>query len=205
LLQKHLLQNGKLFAGEKKTPKMKKEPYIRNLIGVTQEEMAGLLHISRSQWALYELGLRGLPKGARPLFAELVAQIIPNEKEKKSLPLPTPPQLKQHQQKLEKLVGDIEYQRRAIAKKMAAVEKQQAAQQGARKGLDFLNSRQAKDVAPTPVHNQVAMKARVILEKDHTGMLMMHEIDLEVLAFKKKLVESKMREVALRLEKDLGK
>jgi transcriptional regulator with XRE-family HTH domain len=205
LLQKHLLQNGKLFACEKKNTKMKKEPYIRNLIGVTQEEMAALLHISRSQWALYELGLRGLPKGARPLFAELVAQIIPNEKEKKSLPLPTPLQLKQQQHKLEKLVGDIEYQQRAIAKKMAAVEKQQAAQQRATKGLDFLNSRRAKDVAPTPVHNQVAMKARVILEKDYAGMLMLHEIDLEVLAFKMKLVESKMREIGLRLEKDLGK
>lgn len=39
---------------------MKTRKHIREALNLTQEEMAMLLNISRSQWALYELGLRDL-------------------------------------------------------------------------------------------------------------------------------------------------
>jgi transcriptional regulator with XRE-family HTH domain len=39
---------------------MKKRKYIREALNLTQEEMAMLLDISRSQWAHYEIGLKEL-------------------------------------------------------------------------------------------------------------------------------------------------
>lgn len=39
---------------------MKTRKHIREELNLTQQEMAMLLNISRSQWALYELGLRDL-------------------------------------------------------------------------------------------------------------------------------------------------
>jgi transcriptional regulator with XRE-family HTH domain len=46
---------------------------IRELLGMKQEEIALLLEITRSQWAMYETGKRDLPTAAKLKLAEMLA------------------------------------------------------------------------------------------------------------------------------------
>jgi len=59
---------------------MERKSSISSLLGVTQHEMASLLHISRSQWSMYELGKGNLPSAATLLLADLLTHVKASEK-----------------------------------------------------------------------------------------------------------------------------
>ncbi|MCD0467239.1 hypothetical protein [Flavobacterium sp. ENC] len=66
---------------------MKKDKNIGALLGIQQEEMAMLLRVTRSQWAMYVSGQRGLPTEAQLKLAEMFAFIAQlDKKEKVELP-----------------------------------------------------------------------------------------------------------------------
>lgn len=54
---------------------MEKDKKIRELLGLRQEDMALLLRVTRSQWAMYEIGKRDLPLVAQLKLAEILAFI----------------------------------------------------------------------------------------------------------------------------------
>lgn len=54
---------------------MQKDKKIRELLGLRQEDMALLLRVTRSQWAMYETGKRDLPLVAQLKLGELLAFI----------------------------------------------------------------------------------------------------------------------------------
>lgn len=58
---------------------MKKVPEIKEMLGLTQEEIAMLLSIPRSQWTMFKSGQRGLPPKAMLKLAA-VLQSVQNEK-----------------------------------------------------------------------------------------------------------------------------
>lgn len=62
---------------------MKKDKNIGALLGMQQEEMAMLLRVTRSQWAMYVSGQRGLPSEAQLKLAEMFAFIAQLDKEEK--------------------------------------------------------------------------------------------------------------------------
>jgi len=53
---------------------------IRKSLGLTQEQMAMLLGVSRSQLAYYELGRRDLPPKAWTVMRELVTHFSINQR-----------------------------------------------------------------------------------------------------------------------------
>jgi transcriptional regulator with XRE-family HTH domain len=57
---------------------MKHKTSIREILGITQEKLAILLGVSRSQLSLYEIGKRSLPRNATIKLAELLKLV--NEK-----------------------------------------------------------------------------------------------------------------------------
>ncbi|WP_132035130.1 hypothetical protein [Flavobacterium circumlabens] len=52
---------------------MEKDKKIGEVLGIQQEEMAVLLIVPLSQWAMYAVGERGLPKEAHQKLAEMLA------------------------------------------------------------------------------------------------------------------------------------
>lgn len=61
---------------------------IRELLGMKQEEIALLLEVTRSQWAMYELGKRDLPTAAKLKLAEMLAFVQKKDSYwKKELPV----------------------------------------------------------------------------------------------------------------------
>jgi transcriptional regulator with XRE-family HTH domain len=111
----------------RKSNNMKREPYYRNLLGGTQEEMAMLLNISRSHWAKIELGTR-MPSTKIQLALAEMAKHAENNKAAKSPSAPDAPQLNQHQELLGRMLRENEYQQAVTARKIAAVAKKQDAQ-----------------------------------------------------------------------------
>ncbi len=60
---------------------MKKRPEIKNMLGLTQEEMAMVLGITKGQWTMYKSGKRDLPLEALERFSMLLQGV---QKEKTS-------------------------------------------------------------------------------------------------------------------------
>ena len=175
---------------------MKKVDYIRTLLSVTQQEMAMLLHISRSQWSMYELGERDLPVAARQLLAELLMHLKVNKNIDKSLPMPSDRQLQLQQQKLAHLLRENEYQQLLLARKIAAYEKKQASRINRLQIVDFVDTRHAKKGNNESVlHQNLADKViREQVEEDYV-VVMEHELKQELLHLEKSLLESKLAKI----------
>lgn len=60
---------------------MKDSGNFRQLLGMKQEEMAMLLQIPLSQWAMYVTGKRGLPLSVRKKFAAMLGFVNQNKKQ----------------------------------------------------------------------------------------------------------------------------
>lgn len=58
---------------------MKRKRTIRAILGITQQEIAMILKISRSQWSLYELNLRNLPSAPSKLLFEMLVYMENNQ------------------------------------------------------------------------------------------------------------------------------
>lgn len=67
---------------------MKQAFLIRSRFGITQDEIAQLLGIGRSQWSMFESGKRDLPTKAKLLLASIIQSLEPQD--------PAGKQLKQH-------------------------------------------------------------------------------------------------------------
>src|SRR5688572_10966923 len=67
---------------------MKNTTTIKNLLGLTQEETAMLLGVTRGQWSMYDAGKRSLPSEAIKKLAVLLSHLKnskPASKERKSI------------------------------------------------------------------------------------------------------------------------
>lgn len=58
---------------------MSRKENIRKKLNLTQEDMAMILKINRSQWALYELGLRGLSTTATLRLSQIERSFLSDE------------------------------------------------------------------------------------------------------------------------------
>jgi len=183
---------------------MKVHQHLRSLLGITQQEMASLLKISRSQLALYETGRRSLPMHTTAIIAELIAH-LPAQSNEKTLPLPDKAQLQKRQKLLDGLVRENEIQRMRTVRKIEAIQKKQAAQQKAVTGASIVNSLTAKRGETNPVHEFIAMKGRQKQEEDYSDVMMVLEIRLDVIAFERKQLELKVKDVGEALSKNKHK
>lgn len=61
---------------------MKEKDTFKKIVGVSQEEMAILLGISRTQWSMYECGQRDLPMAAAMEFAKMMEYLKNNSSKK---------------------------------------------------------------------------------------------------------------------------
>ena len=107
---------------------MKKKETIRQELGITQEAMAALLNIRRSQLAMYEIGKRDLSTTARVLLAEmqLFLQSLETQSEMKSKTT-----LENKQQLLAKFLLENQYKKEKVARKIEEIEKKQRSHRNA--------------------------------------------------------------------------
>jgi transcriptional regulator with XRE-family HTH domain len=184
---------------------MKKTNAIRSLLGITQHDMAMLLHVSRSQWSMYELGKRDLPLAATQLLAELLQHVKTPEKIAKNLPHVAQQQDKKLLQ-LQRLQKENEYQLLRIARKINTLEKKCTTKVKALQLVAYLTVQSTqKENANTGLLKGIANKASNALESEGLAVLAKYQIKQEVLAFEKQLLESQLQKVTAIPEIKKGK
>lgn len=171
---------------------MKRTNQIRNLLGVSQEDMAMLVRVSRSQWSMFELGKRDLPLTAMQLLAELLHHVQAPELAAKSLPHDEKQQAQQQQ--LEHLLKENEYQQLLTTKKINFIERKQANKVRILHVVNFLAAHSTKKGDfEANLLKAIANKATKALEVDGLAVLIKYQIKLEVLGFEWKAIDSRLR------------
>lgn len=100
---------------------MKAKKIIPTLFGFTQEKITMLLRIRRSQWALYELGLKPVPLVALQKLRQIL--LVINAADKTIEKTETDGQKEKHLLVIKKLLDENDFQQQVLLKKIADFEK----------------------------------------------------------------------------------
>lgn len=175
---------------------MKKTNSFRTLLGITQNDIAQLLQVTRSQWAMFELGKRDLPLAAKVLLAEVLGYLKNTETEAKELPQLVPLQANK-KTRLEELLRENEYQRLAIARKLKAMQKKYKNNVTILRLTGLLATRPEQKAAPSQGLLQlIADKASKALSENSLAVLVEYELKHELLELEKLLLDSSLRKFA---------
>jgi transcriptional regulator with XRE-family HTH domain len=168
---------------------MKESHPIRTLLGLTQEQIAMMLGISRAHWGMYELGKRDLPLGPKERLAEMLLFLKTIEGTENRL---RAPENKSELEQAARLLRENEYQRLTLEKKLAAAEEKRSAQIRLSLLTDFLETRAAKkggEAGFTLPHKRKTDSKK----PDHDTLLVEYRHQMALLNFEKKLLESKLK------------
>lgn len=175
---------------------MKTVNALRNLLGITQQDMSLLLQVNRSQWSMFELGKRDLPLPAKTLLAELLTYIQS-----------APTTQKEHsdlmtnalQKELEQRLRENEYQQLRIAKKIAVLEKKHKIELRAWQLKEFIEIQQQKNNNKTALMlNALALRTKTAKPAQSFIVLKQQQHKQELLALEQFLLESKLKKIMLR-------
>ena len=171
---------------------MKNENTIRQLLGMTQEDIATLFGISRGRWAMFEIGRRSLPLAAQQLLAALLSHMQSNETAKR---LPQSAKQQQHEQKIiESLLHENEYQQLLLTKKTTALEIKCKAKIKTLQVTHFLSNRaESKSDLHNALLQSISGKASRMLEIHGSASLFKLQLKQELLILEQQLLESKLQ------------
>lgn len=175
---------------------MKKRYNLRELLGLTQKELASVLKISRVQLAMYEIGKRDLPLSAMKLLAEMLQhmQTLENEASErtanKELPISEEDQLK-------KLLKENEYQQSLIDRQVKAIEKKYNTKLKVLRLVDYLVNH-AENKNEYEQHNlkSIGDNANKIIKNQCFGVLFQYRLKQELLVLEKILLEAELRKTS---------
>jgi transcriptional regulator with XRE-family HTH domain len=168
---------------------MKESHPIRTLLGLTQEQIAMMLGISRAHWAMYELGKRDLPLQPKERLAEMLQFLKTLEGTEKQL------RAKENKAELEqaaRMLLENEYQRLTLEKKLAAAEEKRSAQIRLSLLTDYLKTRAAKKIGTA----EFTLPSRRTADDNkpvNDALLVEYRHQMALLNYEKKLLESKLK------------
>jgi transcriptional regulator with XRE-family HTH domain len=172
---------------------MKKEQTITAILGITQQDVAMLLGVNRSQWSMFESGKRDLPLAAKQLLAEMLTYVqAPETTAKSTIPLLAQATLPQ----LERLLRENEYQQLLTARRIAAATKKQEAQLRVLKLAEFLSTRDHGKQAINPLPDVIARKVSCVTASPVANLLVAQQLKQEMLELEKLLLESRLRKLS---------
>lgn len=169
---------------------MKKKQNIRTLLGMSQENLALILQVSRSQIAMFEIGKRSLPVHAMEKLTTMLVH-LQNEavksKAKKGISI-------EEQNYLKKLLLKNNHQQLLVERKITAIEKKQSAIAISNKLVSHL----LKDKSKMNKNEFEILKA--IERNNHEVLnyatsLLQLELKKEVLMFEEKLLRNKLQSI----------
>jgi transcriptional regulator with XRE-family HTH domain len=169
---------------------MRKVNDIRTLLGISQENLAFLLQVSRSQMAMFELGKRSLPLPALEKLAmmlQLSQKDAPKSEEKKSDTI-------KEQKLLQKLLLKNSHQQLLVERKIKAFEKKQNALETSKKLISFLVNDEFNSMkSDFALLKSISSKTENSITKNSATKLLELQLKKEVLAFEGNLLREKMK------------
>ena len=169
---------------------MKKIENLRSQFGLTQNELALLLYVSRSQLSMYELGVRDLPVFAK----EQLAQMLLYVQKKPFKATINKALLKEQEEQKQKVLHDLlivnKHQQLLLEKKINILERKQLNNLKSLHLVAFLEKQDAnKSDVGIPVFKMLERKALSEMTKRGLTTLTKLELKKEVLVAEEQLLK----------------
>lgn len=176
-----------------KLSRIKRTATIKSLLGLTQEEMAMLLGVSRVQWAMFEIGQRGLPLVAIQRLNPLLSNANKPESVSKESPTIIEAEKKKAQEWLKREYLKVQIKQQLLERKINAMEKTRSECFSALETVHYLESHPEKELIPDMAS---FIKIRVLntLNKNALHRLQEMQLKKESLDILKNSLEQKMKE-----------
>jgi len=165
---------------------------LRIRLGMTQEQMALFLGISRGQYSMYESGLRPIPDQASQLAGQLA--MVVNEASAQKQKVPSEKEKETHRQVLQFLLNENRYQIARTERAIAIIDARQQAFDKRSVLQDILSqATQAKEgVSDKKIAALVGRTTYPKAKEDVTKQLKL-EVRLEVLNLEKTVLEERLK------------
>ncbi|MCL9803890.1 helix-turn-helix domain-containing protein [Flavobacterium amniphilum] len=164
---------------------------FKKILGLTQDEIAPLLGITRAQWAMYEIGKRNLPSAAAVEFTKLLHYIQENHSKEMEMQDFMKEEEKRVYDQLRKDMQKNEYKLNRLTKKMERAQGLYEEALAALQVIAYLES-QPKNEKTATIKNVIQHKTRVNLIRQKE-ILRKHSHDIEVLQLENTLLKKKMK------------
>lgn len=183
---------------------MKKTDTLSSLFGLTHNQMALLLNISRAQWSMYESGKRGIPLESRQFLAQMMGYLYLEEKGVK-----VRQQLIEQQEakkkKLEKQLRRNEYELYEIDKQVELISARCNGSLAAIGFVEYLfQLPDPKMALDAELLDAISSDAGRALQKSGLAELSVLLVEKEILELKKILLGSSLNNAVKTLEKIRG-
>ena len=185
-------QNLRMQKMPQKTNIMENRESICKMFGLTQKQMADRLKISRSQWSMFELGKRSLPREATLQFAEMMTSL--NAAKEISQMSWKAKQSDKNREALEWLLNENTFQLETVERKLAALKRKITTVNGKSHFAEISKNSDSNLGAEN-------LKSEALdLVKEHTETKMVkrlvgYEVRLEVLQFEAELLMKRLGKV----------
>ena len=162
---------------------------VSALLGISQENLAILLQVSRSQFAMFELGKRSLPVQAM----EKLATMLTHSQKKSTKSEVKKNNAVEEQNLLKKLLLKNSHQQLLVERKIKALEKKHNALATSKKLIAHLLKNESKmKKNELAVLKSIEIKSKNQDIKNYAALLLQLEIKKEVLVFEEKLLRKKL-------------
>jgi transcriptional regulator with XRE-family HTH domain len=173
-----------------------KKGNIRELLGVSQGEMAALLKINRAQWSMFESGRRNLPPDARIEYNNLILYVqSAKEEAAKKKPKPAQPNERTARKLKLSLLTNLNRQRIA-SKKTGSLQKKVS---GAETALHLEgyceNNKQEQPQLVAHEIRKILQRARKDVQLSQSFEMIELQIKLKVLQYEEKLLKAEMEKM----------
>lgn len=168
---------------------MKSKTFFKEPLLISQEEMAMLLGVTRSQWSMVALGERGLPLKAKANLDALIQNVNKVTSAKRIKLVQEVQQENEAQKLIKKLLLDNALKLAQQQKKLSLMEEKY---QKAVNTLHFVAGFQKKSVHENLLY-VLRIKANKILEANGLQHQVVCKIKIEVLEYEKELLLQKMK------------
>lgn len=164
---------------------MKKVENIRSILGITQENLALLLEVTRSQLSLYEIGKRNIPIAAKKQLTEMLAYMQDENSKLTTISNLMKTQELARTNTLKQMLQDNHYKKLLLEKKIKILEEKQAF------NFNTIHLMRYLDNTKNP-NNQfikaIETKGLTELENNSLALLTKYEIEKEVLQAEEKIL-----------------
>jgi transcriptional regulator with XRE-family HTH domain len=168
---------------------MKKHDNIRDLLGITQEDLAALLKISRTQLSMYEIGKRELPSTAIIQLAEMLRYLQEDASKSTDTTSLLKEQAIQKEKAFEEMRKENHFKQLVLEKKLNVLEKKYKANFSAFQLTKYLEKQDTENgKLESLLLKTIERKALAELNKNGLAMITKYKIEKEVLQAEEKII-----------------
>lgn len=168
---------------------MKKNENIRDLLGITQEDLAALLKISRTQLSMYEIGKRELPSTAIIQLSDMLRYLQEDASKSADTTSLLKEQAIQKEKALEEMRKENHFKQLVLEKKLNVLEKKYKANFSAFQLTKYLEKQDTENgKLESQLLKTIERKAFAELNKIGLAMITKYKIEKEVLQAEEKII-----------------